>query len=754
LGLFSGSSTTYVSSSAWNMAGEYNDRFKVVPNMVLSAVTGRSGSGGELGEIFRTALLNSSAMAQKRFFIWAVDNYDLGIPTGHIAVEKSVDASLIRAELESTLLQEDYHSLQINSAVIDFVDEAYWAEEYITNNRPLALDDPWLSRYDSVAQTITVVFAPGDEESFPAPADFLWGLGAPSRRLLFVNYQIMVVDEDSKILQIDQARLFSYRLGTGNATYDAVTPTEAEYLGQFFPSLPIRIKNQSLSTKDYVENVTKAYKKITRGGKISTLLEQIEEHENVDDMDYAFVTFGVSLNTKDKAGKEYLYKFFELMLENQEFVDLSTVQSQATNALAADAVLDVWKNAHTEGSLSPLFGTAAPDNIGASAPDTNSFNLRMPGLDSYDMRVSWAEIDETTVLGNAGANNGVNGYVRVGETVTWYSNTYTGQGYIETSQGNDKTLHIARQITKQSYKLLRIRGLVHVNKVYGSKSVTINAGDAMEDSEESGFIVPLHYPTMKSMSMTKQAQLATCNMYMVINSYEIVRQKWYQTGAFKVLLVIASIALSVVTAGGSLAAAGGILGTNAAVGAMLGLGAGAAAAVAGAVVNALAGMIIGQLISTASVAIFGDKWGQVIAIATMVVVMSYSSAYAQTGTFEVDWSQLAKAENLIKLTSSVSQGYNAFLNADTLEIMEASRAAAEEYGEEMKEMEELSRRVLGMTGPGIDGMMFLNEDEYFQEPSEGFFKRTLMTGSDIAELTRTLVYDFAEINLTLPLAST
>jgi hypothetical protein len=58
-----------------------------------------------------------------------------------------------------------------------------------------------------------------------------------------------------------------------------------------------------------------------------------------------------------------------------------------------------------------------------------------------------------------------------------------------------------------------------------------------------------------------------------------------------------------------------------------------------------------------------------------------------------------------------------------------------------------------MTSGEINPMMLTDATEYFGETSETFLSRTLMTGSDIAELTRAMVENFAEISLELPKAS-
>src|SRR5690606_22369136 len=64
------------------------------------------------------------------------------------------------------------------------------------------------------------------------------------------------------------------------------------------------------------------------------ILEQINNHENVEDIDYASVVFGVSLNTKDNASKKYIYKFLQYLMNLPDEETLAKAKAQYEKAQA------------------------------------------------------------------------------------------------------------------------------------------------------------------------------------------------------------------------------------------------------------------------------------------------------------------------------------------------------------------------------------------------------------------------------------
>lgn len=719
------------------MAGEYDTRFKVLPNIVAGIVMGNVS--WDFGNRIRTGLMSSSAVSQRRFFRWAKTNYALGMPRAQISADMRVNSADIYEEMVSQLNLGDDQTLQLNVCVIDFADDDYWAEEYVVQNRAADLDAGWIPFFDAETNTLKIVFGENDEATFPAPADFLWGIADKQRRILFVNYQVVFRDPESQLVSVGEPQMFTYKMGTGNAVFDAINTNVLDEMDEFYPAIPIRINNKSVTRHPDFENIAKGFKKLSGGSDIGSVIDSIEDNSAVGDMDFVNVVFGVALNTEDQSGRGYMYRFFQELLDRQQFQDATeNYRAAEVNNQIEQNSFNNWVTGNTA-YTHPLFGSLAPLSGGKFSPFLNSIKVEMPGLRNFSMTLRWQHIEETQHLGNAGL-------------IELTDHTAAKKGEYLTFAASQR-FTIVQQLSETRYRKISVRGLQHNNYVYNSKSVTLFPQDALAQEDESGFLIPLHQPTVSKMSLSQRAQMSSCNTYIVINSYQTVTTKWYQKGVFKFILVIAAIAFAVYTGGGSLGATAGILGTNAAVGLAVGATA-ATAAIVGAAVNAVAAIVLSRIITSASTAIFGEKVGQIVAVIATTVAMAYGSTYATTGTFNVDWSSFMRADKLMELTSAISNGAMNIMAMETQELADQVEVAATEYEEQSAKIEELTRDVLGMTTSGIDSMILMNADEYFVESRDSFMARTLMTGDDIIELSIAMIEDFAAISLDLPLAPT
>jgi hypothetical protein len=84
-------------------------------------------------------------------------------------------------------------------------------------------------------------------------------------------------------------------------------------------------------------------------------------------------------------------------------------------------------------------------------------------------------------------------------------------------------------------------------------------------------------------------------------------------------------------------------------------------------------------------------------------------------------------------------------------FIEKAEAFAEEADKQFDELTQKYRDVLGDGISYIDPMGFTKAVSYSYESSSLFLSRTLLTGSDIAELTHSLLNEFTDITLRLDL---
>ena len=408
----------------------------------------------------------------------------------------------------------------------------------------------------------------------------------------------------------------------------------------------------------------------------------------------------------------------------------------------------------------PLYGSIAPIFPTLEEPETTQIKIQPsdPLMQSYNVRINWIHIDETnfTGLGKVGAVQG-DVWFEKDTDINWttYDRIYSSDDdftLIETPN-TITVMNAYHQVTPTTYKRLKIYGLIHENFVYGGKSVTITSSDALDDIDVSGFIIPLHNPTFKDLSLKYSTQMATDNVYMVINSYQIVTQRWYQHWLVQAAIVIAAVALAVYTGGGSLAAAQGLLGANAAVGATLGF-TGLTAAIIGAALNVIAAIILSKVIIEISVKFLGPKWGAIIgSIISFALTVGISSGFSTAAAMDM----ILQPMTLLSISSALANGYAGFTQELIEELERRGIEDKKDYENESEKINSKLQELIG-TGPEYFNPMELTNTQnrnqitgsYIPESLDDFIFRTTMTGNDIVEISLSLVSDYSELSLILP----
>jgi len=234
--------------------------------------------------------------------------------------------------------------------------------------------------------------------------------------------------------------------------------------------------------------------------------------------------------------------------------------------------------------------------------------------------------------------------------------------------------------------------------------------------------------------------MSTACMFIVFNCYQVVKQKWYQTGLFKVVVIIVIIVIAVFTGG----AAAGLLGTAASVGAAVGL-TGIAAIIVGTIANALAAMLLIKLIGVVAVKAFGEKVGTIIGAIAGIIAVAVGSSVINGGTVAQGFSSLTTAENLTKLTVAAGNGYAGYMQAAVQETVGETNALLERYNDQSKAIAQQYNDVIGTDRGIIDPVTLTDATQHIYESMDSFISRTLMTGADIAEMSYSLLENFVDI---------
>ena len=555
--------------------------------------------------------------------------------------------------------------------------------------------------------------------------------------------------------------LFIYRIGTGIAALDGLVEVVADY-GQFFPMIPFRLDNEFLSEivglEDEYALAQKAFRKGTGGGKYSNIEAELADSEDIEDMDYIYVAYGVPLNVIDKSARRYIYEFFK-RLQGDQIGGENSASDFADAMQAYRDAYEVWRTWRRNDFLTP-------QPILPPKPTLPENEIKIQNLGgngslniNYDIRIRWNFITEGegNGLGKLGAKKNDIWLEYLGETII-EDPTYTGEGsydngfwmgVISNNIFQYSTIRVWWQDENDHYKYIDISGLVHRNFIYGGKSVKITAKEALEDSEESGFLVPLHYATFRAMRLVDSTQMSTACVFLVINCYVKQKKKWWQSGIFAVIFVIVVAVVSVMFTGGS---GLGLLGSHMAVGSSIGL-TGMGAAIVGSIANALAALVLTTMLTklTENMGVFGAIIGAVLGIVLTGAIQNLVSG----GGFFFDFSQLMRADNILKLLDAAGQGYSAYVRGGIEGMQQDLIKYQEDANNELKRIREQFFEQFGYGGGQIDPMMFIGDNSpVIAESRDTFLARTLMTGSDVAQMSHDLLHDYVELTTTLPNAFT
>lgn len=582
-------------------------------------------------------------------------------------------------------------------------------------------------------------------------------------------------------------KVFIYKKGSGNDDLDAMF-TIPQDGGQFYPFIPYRINNKFIgpdkdlwdvsylgedATKEQIEAALKIQqilipestlpmnyedlyplvKKATKksiGGKFDKIVNSLGKNTSLKNIDYAYIVFGVSLNVRELACRKYVYKFFQSLMNDYNTNPSSAYASWKTQWDAAKASQEAWQEwRERQSGANPDPNDLEPTRIAYPAMPTNSLEISTAGnsILNYNITLYWNYIEEETGAGllKSDAKSG-DLWFEVGASEEFTETIWLSGAVFQGYQITNDSITLSWQVTPTTWRRLTIVGLKHKNLIYGGKSVEISAKDALEDADESGFIIPMHADVYKAMGLKDGTQMSQACSYMVLNCYQVVKKKWYQTGLFKVVMVVVIVVVSIWTAGAGAGAGYGLLGANATVGAAItGLAAGTAlAAIVGAVANAIAAMILVAIIQRGAVELFGEKWGAIIGAIVAFIAVQVGTAYVNNQSMASAFSGMMRADNILRLTESVGNGLSGYYQASIAEMVQQTEEILDDYQKVSKEIQEKYAEEIGY-GLANSSEILTSVLEGSNESAASFLQRTLMTGTDIAQMSLDFIANFTEI---------
>ena len=294
---------------------------------------------------------------------------------------------------------------------------------------------------------------------------------------------------------------FTYEYGEG--TYpglDSVHDDQAVGRGSFFPIVFFRHDGVNRTASQYHD--TDAYKSSVKlmksmGMNYQSLGDSVNESPDADKLEQAVMMFAVPASSTDSVEIEYTFKFFDWLQKQSGSVGHTNELDGYTQVSSGKAI--TIKDA------------------------------------DFRCTLSYSKLVKRRLRGDLTTDEG---YEHETEKVIEYKNiSFFGSDILFPFESEQ--LIYRKQIRPGIYEEIRVSSLSLRYHIYGDKGVTANVGS-------NKLLIPLDYNICRSIGLIRKERLYIRSLHMVFNSKVTKTVKWYQRGAFKILLIVIIIIITVV----------------------------------------------------------------------------------------------------------------------------------------------------------------------------------------------------------------
>lgn len=310
-------------------------------------------------------------------------------------------------------------------------------------------------------------------------------------------------------------KYWEYKVGAG--TYPALDEIyEDGYTGNgsFFPWTYFRYGAVSMDAAPESTEYLHSKKLFeTLGGNYAEIAEAINANPDIGNVQQAFLYAAVPALSTNKVDSEYLFKFFSTAFINEG----GTLTATSRAAFNADI-----------------------DNV-VFAPHANVIrDARMRTVLSH--QGIWKRV-VTGVIGPIGFYKNDSG-------ISVHHTEYLdGEGASRTLTRNVSSHYYMKQISETQYEEIQVLGLTLKYYVYGNYMTVGNSGTGAQI-----LLIPLDMSIVENFGLLQREELYARSLHYVFNSMEMVEVEWYETFIFRSILLVAGIALTVVSVGAGLKA--------------------------------------------------------------------------------------------------------------------------------------------------------------------------------------------------------
>ena len=477
------------------------------------------------------------------------------------------------------------------------------------------------------------------------------------------------------------AGYWQYIEGTGTfPQLDTRLTSDLTGAGTFFPIGYFRYdKKDCLS--DTTSDDYKHSKKLTQyiGMDYADVAEAIKENPDIGDVDSAMLMMAVPAITENSLEQRYLFDFFyQLFVKTggqTHTQDMRTVSEDGEVTFTLGASLGKhW--------IAPTLGLVLQDK-------------------RFKMAITLEALTSTVQAGVLGKVGTASSEFKEAKVISTLGYTIK------------RPVHIYRkQVTETLYREIWVVGLAVRYHVQGDYA-------ACSSEADDTLLIPVDMSLVQPYSLRERELLYARSLHYVITSYIKTKLKWYQTGAFRVVLFVVAIIITVVTWGAGETALAGLIGAT-------------SLAAAWAILQPL---LIRTLIMMAATKLFVKVFGEEFAFLAALVAACYGM-YSQIGT------QLPLGEELLglstNLASEVSSSYSSQLAGIQSDMEEFSSYMESKY-EALEDAQDLLN----------NDTVALNPFVLFGECPTNYFSRTChMTNPGVT--TFDLMENYVGLALRLP----
>ena len=466
-----------------------------------------------------------------------------------------------------------------------------------------------------------------------------------------------------------------YKNDTGvYPTLDAVFTDAPVVSSSYFPFAYFRYGKQSV-----IQNkTTDAYKTSKKmvdflGMDYDLVAEAIDENPDIGDVEQAMLVMAVPAVSNNEIECKYLFDYFD----NLHYTT------------------DGNTSIPVERARSRIFRTAVPRKSIVIQDNQFKMALQMSG------------IYKRLVAGSIGAI-GTCTSAFLTESVE-YEVADADTGVISLVPSVSKKHVYKKQIATGLYEEVSVTDLQMVYWVYGGYTTT-------GDETDSILLIPIDKTISSEYQFSERELLYARSLHFVFNSRVVTKVKWYQTGVFKVLLVIVAAVISLYDGGWTLAT---IL---------------TAAGIQALILTIVITLLVGELFAVVF-RLFVKVFGADVALILAIVAVLYGG-YRMMSHGSVAGAPFAS--ELLMISNGLTREALNSKMSDLMGEAEEFRLLAEEKNALLEKAEDL-----------LDNTSFLSPFVIFGEKPEDFYNRTVHSGN-IGIVGINAISYYVDVALTLP----